>query len=374
MRSNRPLARPFQKWVCNVIETISNKGVYDLNEKISQLKGENMLLQQFKDSVEVDHHNRLIDVHKNLSLVYIGKIRIENDVTLIKIGSTKDIASRASSLKSQFGSCTFLKVYPCDDFEDFENFLQTHGDMKPLQFKGEVLPGVRSREVFWMSDEQIKKLYIIASRNVKRYALGHGKNGYQELRRVIDAFIDNRLPTQDEQLLTEQSLIAARLEDKQALINVKDTGMIKAFDGRTVEHIKKAKDILEFTESKLSDVVCALAIVTGFAMIEIFKDNIIMLSPSKACVERRASKRSHEGDHISTLLIPSSIIDYGLKRVRLGMPVGNMTNREVNQKYSSPVNAAARRFLGNNKATFTDLRAEYNIACCSSSNKKRRLN
>ncbi|GAQ93679.1 BRO N-terminal domain containing protein [Klebsormidium nitens] len=129
MQSRKPAARPFQKWVVQVIETIRQKGHYDLEAAVYEAKEatrlaeaaaaqkiEELLVEQAKISkaaTDAARHTTLINAFKKGDcLVYFGKIRDEPDSkSLIKIGSTKDLKDRTVGLEKEFGSMQIFEVF-----------------------------------------------------------------------------------------------------------------------------------------------------------------------------------------------------------------------------------------------------------------------
>jgi prophage antirepressor-like protein len=176
MNSRKPIARPFQRWVAEVVETIREKGRCDLQKakEDAELRTSELLLQQAeltKRAASVARHDALVSAFgKGQCLVYFGKIRNESKRELIKIGSTKDIRDRIQSLAKEFGSMEIFEVFPVAMFRQFEEFLQHHPRIEVHAFKDPVYNGHRSNgEVFLMSPVQIQTAVNIAKRHVAAF-------------------------------------------------------------------------------------------------------------------------------------------------------------------------------------------------------------
>ncbi len=186
MRSNKPIARPFQKWVCDILVSIRETGKYELQKEIEQIKEEteikinkikeeseekirllNQEAEKYKLRINNAENNALIDSFNNKYVVYFGKIRdFDNERSLIKIGSTKCIKSRIIGLREEFGSMTLFKIFECGTNEQFEKFLHKHKDIAKYAYKDIVYNDKTSTEVFLMNDDQIQRALNIAIHNV----------------------------------------------------------------------------------------------------------------------------------------------------------------------------------------------------------------
>ncbi|GAQ92461.1 Protein kinase-like protein containing BRO family, N-terminal domain [Klebsormidium nitens] len=188
MQSRKPAARPFQKWVVQVIETIRQKGHYDLEAAVYEAKEatrlaeaaaaqkiEELLVEQAKVSkaaTDAARHTTLINAFKKGDcLVYFGKIRDEpNSKSLIKIGSTKDLKDRAVGLEREFGAMQIFEVFQVSLYRQFEEFLQGHPRIAEHVYKQPIHNGHYSnREVFKMNSEQVELAVQIAKRHQTTY-------------------------------------------------------------------------------------------------------------------------------------------------------------------------------------------------------------
>lgn len=181
MRSRKPVAARFQRWVANVIKTIRKTGGYQLKTLEDQnegLRNDVEVLQAAIAATARQHtldmqqvtHNALVASYKGQPVVYFGKIREDGDQTLIKIGSTKDLETRVQSLELEFGAMSIFHVIPCPQHKSFEDFLQNHSMVKPMVFKAPIHQGRRSNgEVFRVTPEDITVILNVAKRNRFRF-------------------------------------------------------------------------------------------------------------------------------------------------------------------------------------------------------------
>ena len=189
MRSRKPIAKPFQKWVFKVIKDIQKNGRYEMQKEIDELKCNNddmkdsiKLVTKYKDTEDARVSKILVDGCREKTLVYYGKIKTMDDGRfLIKIGCTKNIKVRLHSLKQEFGNMNILKVFECDKQVEFESFLHDRDGIKEFRYK-EIINGLkRSNEVFLFTEEQLKKAVIIAERNISKFIINNNKRDIDEI-------------------------------------------------------------------------------------------------------------------------------------------------------------------------------------------------
>ena len=138
MRSRKPIAEPFQEWVCDVICKIREKGYYDLakavkekDEEMAQaLKDKDYTLKQkdedilknkerfdllvkvnkqLKHQTDKAHQEYLLDTYDKKNVIYFARIgEIEDGEMLVKIGATDDIQNRIFGLYRDYGKEIFI--------------------------------------------------------------------------------------------------------------------------------------------------------------------------------------------------------------------------------------------------------------------------
>lgn len=186
MRSRKPIAKPFQTWVFNVLKTIRKTGKYELEAEIAQIKDQygeksERLCREYEDRLDERMHQTFVQGFDDKTVVYFGKIKTMDDGrVLVKIGSTKNIRFRATQLKMEFGSMSIFKVLECDNHEPFERFLHSHQDIRRYTYK-ELINGMKkSHEVFCMTQAEVKRALNIATRNVTQFRINK-KRDFDEL-------------------------------------------------------------------------------------------------------------------------------------------------------------------------------------------------
>ena len=182
MRSRKPIAKPFQKWICSVIDEIGRCGKYEL-EKDIELKVQGLAEDRVQELIrniveekkkEFSHkllketNNILKNIFTKYHIIYFGLVEaLESGELIIKIGSTAGIKNREAALKSDFGKeFVFLKVFKCHDEGRFENYMHTHPDIKKLKYS---MPGNNSTELYKFTEKDLKHAYNIAVQNTHKF-------------------------------------------------------------------------------------------------------------------------------------------------------------------------------------------------------------
>jgi len=76
-------------------------------------------------------HKKLIESHKNKTLVYILKLdETDEDNYIIEIVATEDIQKNVMKLRSDFSMCFITDVFPCVKFREFEKYILNRKDVK----------------------------------------------------------------------------------------------------------------------------------------------------------------------------------------------------------------------------------------------------
>lgn len=112
------------------------------------------------------------------------------------------------------------------------------------------------------------------------------------------------------------------------------------------------------------DLACALSCLTGRRMVELFAVGSFQEVKKEpyACIFSGQAKKQ-VGDSLPykiPLLAPLVDIQSGLNRLRISKPSDELTNPEINLRYSSSCNAAARRLFGAGRK-FHNCRAAYGV-------------
>jgi len=161
--SRKPIAKQFQKWVFNVIKEIRTTGKYELQ---GQLKD---VIKQSKLDVELTRHKTLLETCKNSNGVYIGKIQqLDNEMMLIKIGSSQNLVKRVEDLKKHFGSLTLMDFFEANRFLSYERSIQFDPVVAKYAYTDEI-NGHKSVETFCIPNSFYPELISIAKRKQKDY-------------------------------------------------------------------------------------------------------------------------------------------------------------------------------------------------------------
>ena len=190
MQSRKPAARPFQKWIVNVLENIRKTGGYhidpavreELEQRAIDAEKRVELLQQegartraaAHEAAEIARHHTILDMVATSAncVVYIGRIRTEEDGRmLIKIGSTKDLNQRCVGLPKEFGDMRILDVFDVVAYRQFEDFLQEYTFMAERRFRGVIHEGHTShREVLLLEEHELGTVISIAQRHAPQFS------------------------------------------------------------------------------------------------------------------------------------------------------------------------------------------------------------
>lgn len=181
MISRKPIAKPFQKWVYKVIESIRETGKYELQLKIEETKEViqaetkeqiELALKQVNENskreIEKADHNALVEAFRDRYLVYFAKLCEKDDGKwLIKIGSTKEIQNISLTLLKEFGSFSVLKILECPRNEAFEKFLHHHREIEKFKYKDKHFNSI---ETFLVNEKEFDEIIRIAIHNKHKFS------------------------------------------------------------------------------------------------------------------------------------------------------------------------------------------------------------
>ena len=363
MRSNKEIARPFQKWVCKVIAQIHEQGTYDLRQEIESLRVEQsnfktqysdaqLLLHEYKAGVEVSMHDRLLEAYAKDDLVYIGKIRKEGDRTLIKIGSTDNLQNRVSAHKTAFGSFTLLHVFPCTRYKAFENMLHHHEHSVPFRHEVTLSTGGNTRETYMFTPENLTRIVNVARRHVRNYrGVDLIVNQLREDVNLMRTKMTEELQALGRSMYSASALNNTMHSSHQMEVRPyeqrSNSKIADQVDAVSKELLNRASMILKNPLSNIFDVVCAVAFVTGLGMTEIFKSSLTRVDEFTGKVSQiHRSGGKTEGAFEVKLLMPFEIIDINLNRLHEEKPCDNLEPKEINAKWCNSVTNASKKFIG----------------------------
>jgi prophage antirepressor-like protein len=366
MRSNKEIARPFQKWVCKVICNIREQGEYVLREEVEALRtrheelklqhkalsDDQILLQEYKGGIEMSMHDRLVEAHAKEDLVYIGKIRREGDSTLIKIGSTDNLQTRVSAHKSAFGSFTVLHVFPCTRYREFENMLHHNEYTAPFRHEVQLATGGMTRETYMLTTDGLSRVVNVARRHVRNY---RGVDLIvKQLREDVNMMRTEM--TEELQALGRSMYGASALNNtihpqeqmaKKPYEQRTNSMVADQLDAVSKELLNRASMILKNPLSNIFDVVCALSFVTGLGLTEIFKSSLVRVETFTGKLSQLYKQGgTTEGSFEVKLLLPFELIDRNMQRIHDEKPCENLTPKEINSKWCNSVTSAGKKFIG----------------------------
>lgn len=283
MRSNKPIAKPFQKWVLRMIKKVEDEGHYnlkaDMETQVSQLnqykdmltaaKSElntksllNAALQQQLGNIEQDHHDRLLETYHNKPVVYFGRVLSTDSTALVKIGASASLRERVSNLKGEYGGFVLLKVFAVQRLFDFERFLHGHEEIQKHQYHDLTLQGKKCVEVFLFDRHTLEKACNIAARNVKKYDNNMDTLLHRETQQLLRAACENTDAMIEDAVAEGTSIINATLTEKtESLKTVVKTGseeMQNMIVGRT-DTLQKAVQLNTAIMQSTQDVVCSIS-------------------------------------------------------------------------------------------------------------------
>ena len=194
MISRKPIARPFQKWVTNVIKDIRKNGRYELQKYMEQVEIEKEQLtlalqaeaNKYKKEASQTLHKSLVDAYSNKYIVYIGVVGHRDNKLIIKVGSTKNMRDRAYGLVNDFGSFELIKCIEIGlAYEEFERFILRHKDLQQFVYEDSMDNGKNSIETFLMSNQDIQFLMNIALKNAYKFRMKATSEHELEIHRVM---------------------------------------------------------------------------------------------------------------------------------------------------------------------------------------------
>jgi prophage antirepressor-like protein len=153
-RSKKKEAKIFQRWVINIIKELRLTGKYELKKENEIEK--NLL----EHKVNVDIHKALLKAYDNKNVIYLCKLRSENDEKiLIKIGSSQNIKERILNIKEAYDNIDplLIDLIETNRYIKFENYIHNHEYFK--QYKYTILnkQNKESKETYLVNDKQLKE-------------------------------------------------------------------------------------------------------------------------------------------------------------------------------------------------------------------------
>ena len=175
--SRKPIAKTFQKWVCNIVRELRIKGKYELQNRIEEE------VELRKRMIENEHHKTLMSSYDKKDVLYFTKIKKIDDKTIIKLGWTDDVTERGRTLAVQFGDCKFLDIFECRNNSKFELFLKRHPLIVSLRYDDKIIEDVKSTETILVTEKEYKDIIKVVKRNIDFYQ-GFSPEQYCEIKKI----------------------------------------------------------------------------------------------------------------------------------------------------------------------------------------------
>jgi hypothetical protein len=138
-------------------------------------------IEDYNENKELDRHNIFLQANDNKDLVYIMKIKVNNnniisdrktkDSFIIKIGSTSILRDRINKLSSEFGcQILIIDIFLCENNYKFERFLHTETNIIKYKYSELINNKKLSTETYLMnSNEDYNKVKRIIQNNIHKY-------------------------------------------------------------------------------------------------------------------------------------------------------------------------------------------------------------
>lgn len=164
-RCRKPKAGEFQKWMANTIKEIRITGTY-------KLKQENEIDKKIiTNNYELINHKNLIKAYDNKNIIYICKLKEENEKTLIKIGSSQNIKERIYRIANEFDNVIpiLLDIIEIDNYKKYETHLHNHEFIKKYYIKTVKKDQSISKETYLTTEKEYNEFIKIINSEKSMY-------------------------------------------------------------------------------------------------------------------------------------------------------------------------------------------------------------
>jgi hypothetical protein len=162
--SRKPIARTFQKWVCNVLIEIREKGKYELQQ---QTEIDRKLA---KHNERLTIHNKLMSSFTEKKIVYTCFLEdLDDGFYVIKIGNSENLSSRVPNIITKLGNCMLMDVFEVDYNVKCER--KCHDDPRIDQFSyNEIInKKTTSQEAYKVNDEIYEEIVKVIKEKQQEY-------------------------------------------------------------------------------------------------------------------------------------------------------------------------------------------------------------
>ena len=196
--SRSPIARTFRRWVYGVLKEIRLTGQYDLKSSLEKEHESKLRLAMLESQQNeaLKRHRVFVDAYKNQNVVYVAQL-LQDAGNLIKVGSSKDIKTRQSGLKSEIGEFLYVGVFPCTDMYGLEAYVHNRPEFSSRLYKTPLATGKSSTEVVQLDEhftvENVLELvrsnttaFEKQSERIRQEQMSHAELIANTINRVLD--------------------------------------------------------------------------------------------------------------------------------------------------------------------------------------------
>jgi prophage antirepressor-like protein len=165
LRSRKPCANIFQKWVCKTIKEIRVNNSYKLKEDNEIEK--NLI----KYNYDIEKHKALIKAYDNKNVIYLCKFRYENNKILVKIGSSQNIKERMSNISNAYYNINpiLIDLIEISNYKKFENYLHNHSFIKKFYYQIKNKENKISKETYLIDEIYISEIINIINNDKDKF-------------------------------------------------------------------------------------------------------------------------------------------------------------------------------------------------------------
>ena len=172
--SEKPIARPFQRWVGDVVEEICRTGRYEMRAKLTaeelEEKERAHALEAHKLATKKTKHDALMHANENTPLVYLAYIdTLPDGRILIKFGETDNAVAKAPYLQKEYGCAVYyVKLFVCQQPHQYEQWLRRQ-QLFAMHKYTEPINGNRHQEVLAVQPAEFKTIKRFMKKHVSMF-------------------------------------------------------------------------------------------------------------------------------------------------------------------------------------------------------------
>jgi prophage antirepressor-like protein len=165
LRSRKPCANIFQKWVCKTIKELRINNFY-------KLKQDNEIEKNLiKYNCDIEKHKALIKAYDNKNVIYLCKFRYEDNKVVIKIGSSQNIKERISHISNAYYNINpiLIDLVEINNYKKFENYLHNHSFIKKFYYEMKNKENRISKEIYLIDEIYISEIINIINNDKNKF-------------------------------------------------------------------------------------------------------------------------------------------------------------------------------------------------------------